>query len=128
MEVKTWDKIVELKKDRKLSSRMVLVSKSRPNINLREPVSKYELTVALRLMFAADGTMLHCNVKSRFMALLENMPMEAEGVPNRKQNSAVPNKGETKDGEGGMHAAVKVAIVDAMAEVQSLHSELQHAG
>ena len=46
--------------------------------------------------------------------------MEAEGVTNKKQNSAVQNKGETKDGEEGTHAAVKVEIVDAMAEVQSL--------
>ena len=68
-------------------------------------------------MFAADETMLHCNVKSSLMALLEKLPMEAEDVPNRKQNSAVQNKGEAKDGVEGTHAALEVAIVDAMAEV-----------
>ena len=64
--------------------------------------------------------MIHCNVKSSLIALLEKLPMEAEGVPNVKQNSAFQNKGETKDGVHGTHAAEKVAIVDAMAEVQSL--------
>ena len=61
-------------------------------------------------MFAADGGMLHCNVRSNLMALLEKLPMEAEGVPNSKQNSVVQNKGETKDGVGGTHAAVNVVM------------------
>ena len=44
-EVKIGDKIVDLKEDHKLFSCMLLVSKSRPDINLQETVSKYELSV-----------------------------------------------------------------------------------
>ena len=117
---KTGHKIVELKEDRKLFSRMLRVSKSTPDINLQKTVSKYELSVVPRSMFAAYGTMLHCNMKSRLMALLENLPLEAESVTNRKQNSSVKNKGETKDGEEGTHAAVKIPTVDTMPEVLSL--------
>ena len=54
--------------------------------------SNYELSVVLWSMFAADGVMLHCSVKSGSMVLLEKLPMKAEGAPNRKQNGAVQNK------------------------------------
>ena len=58
------------------------------------------------------------------MALLKKLPMKAEGVPNRKQNSAVQNKANTKDGKESTHAAVKVTIFDAMAEVQLLQKPI----
>ena len=94
VKVKSGDKIVELKEDRKLFSRMLLVSKSRPDINIQETVSKYELSVVPRSMFAADGTMLHCNVKTSLMALLQKLPMEAEGVPT--ENKTVRFKTKVK--------------------------------
>ena len=53
---------------------MLLVSKSRPNINLEETIGRHELSVVPRSMFAADDTMLHYHVKSNLMAILEKLP------------------------------------------------------
>jgi hypothetical protein len=68
--VTTGDKIVELQEDRSLFGRMLVISKSRQEINLKETVGKYELSVVPRAMFAADGTMFHCSSKSSLMDIL----------------------------------------------------------
>ena len=53
--------MVELKEDRSLFARMLVICKSRPEISLKEPIGKHEFPVAPRSLFAADGTMLHCS-------------------------------------------------------------------
>ena len=65
---------MELKEDRSLFARMLVVCKSRPDINLKESIGKYEFSVVPRFLFAADGTMLHCSMKSKLMTILENSP------------------------------------------------------
>ena len=112
VKINTGDKIVELKEDRKLFTRMLLVSKSRPNINLEETIGRHELSVVPRSMFAADGTMLHCHVKSNLMAILEKLPRN----DTDKDSGLRDSEEELED----MPAPVKVAVVDAMADVQSL--------
>ena len=67
-------KVMELKEDRSLSVRLLMVSKSRPEINLEDAVGRHELSFVLRSMFAADGEMLHCHTKSNLMAILESLP------------------------------------------------------
>ena len=114
MRVKSGDKMVELKEERNLFARMLLVSTSRPEINLEETVGRYELSVVPRSMFAADGTMLHCQVKSKLMAILEKLPT---GEEQASSNDTVIHM---EDSSGDKSAEVKVALVDAMAEVQSL--------
>lgn len=78
VKVAAGDKIVELQEDRSLFARMLLISKSRREVNLREIVAKYELSVVPRSMFAADGTMLHCSAKSTLMTVLEQLPAKEE--------------------------------------------------
>ena len=114
LKVNTGDKMVELKEDRKLFTRMLLVSKSRPNINLEETVGRHELSVVPRSMFAADGVMLRCHMKSSLMVILENLPKSGESEPYRDSESDQSHLG------GGKPAGVTVALVDGMAEVQSL--------
>jgi len=53
---------------------MLMVSKSRPEINLAETGGKYELSVVPWLMFAADWTMLLCQLKSILIGILEKLP------------------------------------------------------
>lgn len=99
---------VELQEDRNLFARMLVVCKSRPEIDIREAVGTYEFTVVPRSMFASDGEMLHCSAKSALMPILEKLP-----------NS--PNECDTtlQDVEH-QRERMRVSIVDAMAEVQSL--------
>ena len=54
-------KVIELKEDRSLFARLLVVCKCRPGINLGDAVGKYEFSVAPRSLFAADGVMLHCS-------------------------------------------------------------------
>ncbi|CAH3111668.1 unnamed protein product [Porites lobata] len=78
-----------------------MVCKSRPEIDIQEAVGLYEFTVVPRSLFARDGTMLHCSCKSALMHILE----KAGGPSSNTQE---------------ITAGFKVAIVDGMAEVQSL--------
>ncbi|CAH3043013.1 unnamed protein product [Porites lobata] len=107
--VATKDKIIELKEDRCLFARMMVICKSRPEIDIKEAVGVYEFSVVPRSMFAADGNMLHCSAKSALMSILEKLPS------NRSVEQAEPtDQLANADGE------IKVSIVDGMAEVQAL--------
>ncbi|CAH3142523.1 unnamed protein product, partial [Porites lobata] len=101
IKVKAKDTIIELKEDRNLFARLAMVCKSRPEIDIQEAVGLYEFTVVPRSLFARDGTMLHCSCKSALMHILE----KASGPSTNTQE---------------ITAGFKVAIVDGMAEVQSL--------
>lgn len=100
-------KMVELKEDRSLFARMMMVCKSRPEIDIKEAVGLYEFSVVPRSMFAADGTMLHCSSKSVLMDILEKM----DGG-NTVQTVQAPTEMAAMQ--------MKVSIIDAMAEVQAL--------
>ena len=97
--------IEEMPKDickiRSLFARLMMVCKSHPNIDIKEAISLYEFMVVPRSLFASDGTMMHCSCKSTLMHILE------------KQS------GESSTSSIGS-SDVTVAIVDGMAEVQSL--------
>lgn len=102
--VKAKGKLVELKEDRSLFARMMMVCKARPDIDLKEAIGKYEFSIVPRSMFAADGTMLHCSTKSSLMDLLE------------KTNNPSVNEHQDQTETPQM----KVSITDAMAEGQAL--------
>ena len=70
--VATKDKIVELKEDRCLFARMMVICKSRPDIDIKAAVGVYEFSVVPRSMFAADGNVLHCSAKSALMNILRS--------------------------------------------------------
>ena len=101
IKVKAKDTIIDLKEDKNLVARLAMVCKSRPEIDIQEAVGLYEFTVVPRSLFARDGTMLHCSCKSALMHILE----KAGGPSTNTQE---------------ITAGFKVAIVDGMAEVQSL--------
>ena len=101
MKVTAADKIVELKEDSSLFTRMMIVCKSRPEIDIKGTVGQYEFLIVLRSLLAANDTMLHCASKSNFMSILEKL--------NDKRN----NRREGSPNEDQM----KVAIVDGMAKV-----------
>ena len=65
------DRIVELREDRPLFALVMMVYKSRPEIDVKETVGQYEFSIVPRSLFAADGTMLHCASKSNPMSILK---------------------------------------------------------
>lgn len=108
LKVRAEDKVVELQEDRSLFARMMMVCKSRPEINIQEAIGKYEFSVVPRSMFSADGTMLHCSAKSALMHILEKLRNDGGQTCT------------TTASQMGTQVQLKVCIVDAMAEVQSL--------
>ena len=54
---------------------MMVVCKSRPEINLKEAIGQYEFSVVPRSLFAADGTMRHCSMMSSLITIFEKLPI-----------------------------------------------------
>lgn len=108
IKVKVADKVLELKEDRSLFTRLMMVCKSRPGIDIKEAVGIYEFSVVPRSLFAADGTMLHCSCKSTLMHILEKLQTDISNSVTSPTNAT------------SSIAVMKVSIVDGMAEVQSL--------
>ena len=104
VKVTAADKIVELHEDRSLFSRMMMVCKTRPEVDIKETVGQHEFSVVPQSLFAADGTMLHCSSKSNLLNSLEKLN-------DNRNNRRVASPNEDQ---------VQVAIVDGMAEFQSL--------
>ena len=80
----------------------MMVAKSHPEIDIKEAIKQYEFSVVPRYLFAKDGTLLPCSMKSALMSILEEI-----GVSLELPASSAPS---TKT----------VAVVDRMAELQSL--------
>ena len=64
-------KDVELQEDRNVFALLMMVSKSLPEIDIREAIGQHEFSVIPRSLFANDGTMFHCSMKSALMSILE---------------------------------------------------------
>lgn len=110
VQIKMKDTILELKQDRDLFARMLIVARSRPQVDVCDTISNYELSVVPRSMFAPDGTMLHCSQKSKLMELLESLPDNSQH--EYRQSDVVESMQPNISGS--------VAIIDAMAELQAL--------
>ena len=62
---------MELKEDRNLFARLLLVAKSRPNMNLEQAVGDHELSIVPRSLFSDDEQMLPCGGKSCLISKLK---------------------------------------------------------
>lgn len=101
--IKTKTEIIELRETSSLMMRMLVVARSRPELDLKQGIGNYEFSVVPRALFAVDGTLHHCSTKSNLMAILEGV-----------------GKKDTEEMETESAVQHSVAIIDGMAEVQSL--------
>ena len=74
--------------DRELFARFLVVILARPELNLQECIAEFEFAVFPRSLFALDGTMRSCAVKSKLMAILESLVVEPPPTDNQP-NSVV---------------------------------------
>ena len=70
--------IVELQEDWNLFVHMMVICKSRPEIDIQEAVGTNEFTVVPISMFAPDGEMLQCPAKSALLSILEKLPASTD--------------------------------------------------
>jgi len=91
-----------LKDDRALFARFLVVVLSRPDLDVKESICKFELAEYPRALFTYDGHLRRCVAKSKLMSILESL------MPQQLQLSAVQDNGRS------------VIIIDGMAVVQSM--------
>lgn len=111
MKHKLADKVVELKDDRSLFARMLIVARSRPEINSKDAIGQYEFTALPRALFAMDGTLLPCTDKSKVMGILEDLPKKSTGTGQQP---------EDVNPERTTPPPKKVTVIDGMAVVQAM--------
>ena len=64
------DKVVELQEDRNLFARLMIVAKSRPEIDMKEAIGQHEFSVVPRSLFANDGRLVnHLTLQGLMTAL-----------------------------------------------------------
>lgn len=95
----------------------MMVSKSR-GIDIKEAIGKYEFTVVPRALFASDGSMLHCSLKSALMGILEKMNTSENNAVSLPQEDVTPTP--IRSSETSTPSRQNVAILDGMAELQSI--------
>ena len=106
---KLGDKILELKEERALLTRFLLIQRARPEfMELSKAIGEFEFTAIPRSLFSAEGLMLIPTNKSALMNVTE--------VAADSQNGGIESA-ETEQ------VVFKVVIIDAMVEVQSLKKD-----
>ena len=106
---KTTCGVAPLKDDRALFARFLVVSLSRPDLDIKETISTFELAEYPRALFFSDGSLRHCATKSKLMNILESL-LPAQQQP---QTSTVqPHSADP--------SSRQVVIIDAMAVAQAM--------
>ncbi len=107
---KVTDQVVELKDERSLFARMLIVARSRPEINLKEGIGHHEFTSLPRALLTASGELLPSTDKSKLMGILEELANKSgvDWQPEDVTNGTVrvPPR--------------KVTVIDGMAVVQAM--------
>ncbi|CAG9761624.1 unnamed protein product [Ceutorhynchus assimilis] len=100
------EKILEIREERSLLQRLLLVSRTRQDIDLKKAVGEYEFGSIPRSLFAADGSLLLPTDKFKLMQKLEDISKNSEIDANIVDNLLVKNR--------------SVILVDGMALVQCI--------
>ena len=136
-EFQKGDKVVKIKEERELLQWLLVISRSRPELNLKVWIGKYEFGVVPRSLFASDGSLLLAYDKAKILHHLENLDSskqqvqadrnEATGnepsdnqaiqLPLEVAETAVENTNIDPADESSAH---RVIIIDGMAEVNSV--------
>ena len=95
------DKVVELKDDRSLFARLLIIARSRKEIKLREAVGKYEFSAVPRALFNPQAKLLPCTEKSTLMGIIEALPdANSETTATNDNVPASPRRVAIIDGMG----------------------------
>ena len=71
VEINAGGKLVKIKEERGLLQRLIVISRSRPQLDLKECIGTYEFGVVPRSLFASDGTVLLAYDKAQILHHLE---------------------------------------------------------
>ena len=142
-EIRVGDKIVKIKEERGLLHRLIVISRSRPDVDLKDCIGNYEFGVIPRSLFASDGSLLLAYDKASILHRLEKVSynvqqaeeneMEAtesehdnlQSDQNGNQEIHVPRYDATQSAEHTYIETItptanRVVIIDGMAVVNSV--------
>lgn len=109
---KQAEQAVELKDDRSLFARMLIVARSRPELDVKEAIGQYEFTALPRALFSISGTLLPCSDKSSLMTILETLPKQDLHEYDQQPQEITMDE--------VVQPVRKVTVIDGMALVQAL--------
>ena len=98
-----------LKDDRALFARFLVVILSGPDLDIRETISTFELAEYPRALLFSDGSLRHCATKNKLMNILERI------VPAQQQPQTSTVQPHSAD-----PSSRQVVIIDAMAVAQAM--------
>lgn len=107
VQTKFKGQLMHIKQERRLLSRLLVISKSRPEFELKDAIRKFELNVIPPSNFHPDGSMIMLSSKSNVVPLVMNMAV---------QDGTVDMPPERQD-------VTKVIIIDAMCVVNMVGSQ-----
>jgi len=79
-EIKVGDSMVKIKEERGLLQRFIVISRSRPELDLKECIGTYEFGVVPRSLFASDGSLLLAYDKASILQHLEKLSSNAQQI------------------------------------------------
>ena len=72
-EVRTGDKLIKVKEERRLLQRLIIISRRRPDLDLKDCIGNYEFGIVPRSLFASDGSLLLPYDKAKILHHLEKL-------------------------------------------------------
>ena len=78
MKIKLADKVTEIATDRSLFARLMMVTRSKRDLDLREIFRRYELCAVPRLFFTNDGIMHQFQMKSKLIHIVQSLAANEE--------------------------------------------------
>ena len=142
IEINAGGKLVKIKEERGLLQRLIVISRSRPQLDLKKCIGMYEFGVVPRSLFASDGTVLLAYDKAKILHHLELLVSNEQQVrhtPAMETSTSVTSNNEngqgmevseiahapdvTREGLSGLNDTspkYKVIIIDGMALVNAI--------
>ena len=142
IEINAGGKLVKIKEERGLLQRLIVISRSRSQLDLKKCIGMYEFGVVPRSLFASDGTVLLAYDKAKILHHLELLVSNEQQVrhtPAMETSTSVTSNNEngqgmeaseiahapdvTREGLSGLNDTspkYKVIIIDDMALVNAI--------
>ena len=122
VKTKVGDKMSELREERNLLARFLIVMRSRPEIDMKEAIGEYEFSAVPRSLFSPDGEMLLAYDKASILHALEDKAKEKQCQQEEQgasSSASDPSSQPVQD--------VKVLLIDGMALVNTVQKKDENA-
>ena len=92
--IKTKEKVVKLREERGLMTRLLVISRTRTNLDVAELIRTYEFSVVPHALFDSQGNILKCTDKADFL----NDAVKVTGVSTEREANPLTQDGLVIDG------------------------------